>query len=105
MSPTWPDGVHLVRATPEFDERSVPDGLLRAHRIADGVWGRLRVRTGALRFVFEDEGDDGRLVQAGGEQIIPPATPHHVEIIGPVAFVVEFHRPVAADGDIATVAT
>lgn len=79
--------------TPEFDERTVPAALLRAHRVADGVWGRLRVRTGSLRFVFESDGDEGRTVDAGGEQVIPPARPHHVELTGPVTFVVEFHRP------------
>ncbi|NNE11867.1 MAG: DUF1971 domain-containing protein, partial [Ilumatobacter sp.] len=50
-----PDGLHLVRTTREFDETTVPSGLLREHRIAEGVWGRLVVRDGALTFVFDGE--------------------------------------------------
>jgi cupin 2 domain-containing protein len=49
-----PHGVELQRVTPEFDADTVPAGLLRAHRIAAGVWGLLRVTAGSVRFVFED---------------------------------------------------
>jgi tellurite resistance-related uncharacterized protein len=82
----------LQRTTPTFDERSVPAGLLRAHQIADGVWGRLVVEEGSLDFAFEDAPAAVRTVSAGDHQVIPPATPHHVVINGPVSFGVEFHR-------------
>ena len=52
---TMPDGLELVRTTDVFDQDSVPAGLLRAHRVADGVWGRLVVHSGAVTFVFDDE--------------------------------------------------
>jgi tellurite resistance-related uncharacterized protein len=89
-----PDGVEWTRSTPDFDEQSVPAGLLAAHRVADGVWGRLVVTSGAVRFVFEDVvgGSTGRTVVAGRHQVIPPARAHHIELIGPVGFHVEFHR-------------
>ncbi len=89
---SWPDRLRLVRTTPEFDETTVPAGLLAAHRIAEGVWGRLTVRSGSLRFVFESRPDVGRTVGSGEHQVIPPSEPHHVEMIGPVRFAVEFHR-------------
>ncbi|MEO1064467.1 MAG: DUF1971 domain-containing protein [Actinomycetota bacterium] len=94
MCDELPSGLRLVRTTPELDESSVPSGLLRSHRVADGVWGRLVVRSGALRFVFED--DDGREVRvaAGDHVVIPPGRPHHLVVDGTVTFVVEFHRPV-----------
>jgi tellurite resistance-related uncharacterized protein len=98
-----PDGLLLARATPEFDERSVPSGLLAAHRIAAGVWGLLVVRSGALRFVFEGGADEGRILAAGDTQTIPPDVSHHVELVGPVRFVVEFHR--GADENLGTVST
>ncbi|NNE12425.1 MAG: DUF1971 domain-containing protein, partial [Ilumatobacter sp.] len=75
-----------------------PSGLLREHRIAEGVWGRLVVRDGALTFVFDGEtASPSSLVTAPGEQIIPPGVPHHVVIGGAVRFVVEFYRPPAGD--------
>lgn len=84
------DATH-VRTTPWFDESTTPDGLLRAHRIADGVWGRLVVDAGNLRFCFEDDASVTTL-GAGDAVVIPPARPHHVELDGPVRFAVEFHR-------------
>lgn len=92
-----PDGLELARTTPEFDEHSVPTGLRNAHEVADGVWGRLVVATGSVRFVFEDAPSvggvpGGRVVNAGEHQVIPPRRRHHVETIGPVGFHVEFHR-------------
>ena len=92
-----PGGLELARTTDVFDEDSVPAGLARAHRVAEGVWGRLVVHDGSIGFRFED--DDRLLIAAVGEPIvIPPARRHHVEPIGPVRFVVEFHRPVEEDG-------
>jgi tellurite resistance-related uncharacterized protein len=41
MSVPLPDGLVLDRTTDEFDEHTVPAGLLRDHRVAAGVWGRL----------------------------------------------------------------
>lgn len=82
----------LQRTTRVFDESTTPAGLLAAHAIADGVWGRLVVHEGELGFVFEDDPDEVRRMRAGEAQVIPPKQPHHVVIDGPVRFVVEFHR-------------
>ncbi len=87
-----PPNLEHVRTTPEFDETSVPAGLLRAHRVADGVWGRLVVSAGRLVFVFEDRPEERRIVESGEHVVIPPAQLHHVELDGPVRFAVEFHR-------------
>lgn len=89
---TLPAGVRLVRTTPVFDHDDVPVGLLGEHRVASGVWGRLVVRSGRLRFVFDGEQPSSRVVTAGDQVVIPPQRPHHVELVGAVAFVVEFHR-------------
>ena len=88
-----PTGLQLTRTTPTFDQESVPKGLLAAHRVAEGVWGRLIVHTGALTFCFEDEPDNQRRVSAGEHVVIPPNRPHHLELDSHVTFAVEFHRP------------
>jgi tellurite resistance-related uncharacterized protein len=90
--PPLPDGLELVRTTDVFDQLSVPAGLLRAHRVADGVWGRLVVHSGVVTFVFDDEPDRPITVGAGGAVAIPPARQHHIELDGPATFAVEFHR-------------
>ncbi len=87
-----PEDAVFVRVTPDFDEHTVPAGLRSAHRVADGVWGRLVVRAGALGLVFEDNAHEHHVVAAGGTKVLPPGARHHVELIGPVRFAIEFHR-------------
>ena len=87
-----PDGVELVRVTDDFDETNHPAGILRAHRVADGVWARLVVRHGEMGFVFEDTPGEQRRVTPQHPQVIPPARLHHVVISGPVTFALEFYR-------------
>lgn len=87
-----PDGLEHVRTTDTFDQDHHPAGLRRAHRVADGVWARLVVHSGALGFVFEDDPEHVIDLGAGASQVIPPGRLHHVEIAGPVTFALEFHR-------------
>jgi tellurite resistance-related uncharacterized protein len=75
----------------------VPAGLLRSHRIAEKVWGRLVVHSGALGFSFEDERGIEVRVAATETVVIPPSRPHHLVIDQPVTFAVEFYRA-AGDG-------
>lgn len=97
-----PPDVVLVRRTPTFTESTVPSGLLATHRIGAGVWGRLVVQSGRVRFAFEDDPDvphEPRQVHAGEQVVIPPGRPHHLELDGPATFAVEFHRiPLSDDG-------
>lgn len=95
MERSLPAGTEYVRTTPMFDNESVPAGLLRDHRIASGVWGRLVVEDGSLRLVFaavDGLAGDEQLVDADHPGIIPPDRPHQVVFDGPVSFAVEFHR-------------
>ena len=92
VSDELPAGVGLVRTTKVFDSTTVPDGLRRAHRIADGVWGRLVVSSGELTFVFEDDATSARRIGATSAVVIPPGRLHHVEIDAPVTFAIEFYR-------------
>jgi tellurite resistance-related uncharacterized protein len=97
-SPLLPEGLEYVRTTDVFDQHDHPKGLLRAHRVAGGVWARLVVHTGELGFVFEDHAEDLRRISAGDHVVIPPQRLHHVVIDGPVTFSIEFHREAAAPG-------
>ena len=90
--PQMPEGLEHVRTTDTFNNETVPAGLLRAHRVADGVWGRLVVYSGAVDFVFDDSPDEAITVPAAGSVDIPPAREHHVVLDGPATFAVEFHR-------------
>lgn len=87
-----PDGLELVRTTAVWDNDTAPAGILSGHRVADGVWGQLVVRSGTVWFVFEDEPDTTIHVGTGDRVVIPPARSHHVVLEGPASFVVEFYR-------------
>ncbi len=93
-----PADVELQRTTPVFDETTVPRGLLNDHRVAPGVWGRLVVSEGELRFRFEDE-DADRHLTAPATLVIAPDRLHRVVTSGPVRFVVEFYKPPASDDE------
>jgi tellurite resistance-related uncharacterized protein len=85
-----PADLDLVRTTATWDEHSMPDALRRAHRLASGTWGRLRVDRGRLRFVAQTTPVTDVVVEAGRLQGIPPGVEHFVEPQGPVRFAVEF---------------
>ena len=87
-----PEGLELQRVTDEFDIDSVPAGLLRAHRLAAGVWGLLSVADGTLAFVWEDRPDAPVTLGAGDALVIEPETRHHVEPGPDARFTVAFHR-------------
>lgn len=92
MKNDLPEGLKLVRTTALWDEETVPAGVLAGHRVADGVWGQLVVRSGAVGFVFEDEPNVTIEVATDGRVVIPPGRLHHVVLVGPATFVVEFYR-------------
>lgn len=87
-----PADAELVRRTVEFDERTVPAGLLAAHQLADGVWARLVVTGGSLEFTFEEHDVPPRTLFAGDRQVIPPRRLHRLAFDGPANFHLEFHR-------------
>lgn len=85
-----PEDLRVVRTTATWDERTMPDGLRRAHRIGSGVWARLRVERGWLRFQACTSPALDVLVGPGDAQAIPPEVEHHVAPQGAVSFSVEF---------------
>ncbi len=87
-----PEGLELARTTDVFDNDTVPQGLLKAHRVADGVWGRLIVHTGTVTFVFEDQPEQPIEASPSQAVAIPPGRPHHLELDQSATFAVEFHR-------------
>ncbi len=84
-----PPSVEPYRRTPEFNERTIPSGLRKSHRTKPGVWARLVVSEGSIRF-RSAEGDV--TVTAGSPGVVGPQVEHSVEPVGRVRFYVEFCR-------------
>ena len=93
-----PQDLVVVRTTELWDEQTLPAGLRRVHRLADGVWGRLRVESGALRFSAATEPRIDTVLGARMSQPIPPGVDHEVALVGPVSLAIDFLRPLPESG-------
>lgn len=75
------------KTTKIFDETTVPAALLESHRVKSGAWALIRVLTGSMRLVTGqtvsplDPDHIGRVL---------PEVEHHLELHGPVRFLIEF---------------
>ena len=88
-----PDTCMGFARTPEFTEDSIPNGLRARHVTAAGVWGRIVVTEGALRYRCAELGIDVALTPEQPGIVVPEAS-HQVDPSGPVRFFVEFlHVP------------
>jgi cupin 2 domain-containing protein len=77
-----PSDTAVYRTIGPFGCDSLPKGLLREHRLKEGTWARVRVLSGNIRFVWDDDGTDYAAVIVDGEtMIIPPTIPHHLELL------------------------
>ena len=73
-----PDGLVVKRTAGPFDEWTLPAGLRRDHRVADGTWALLRVLDGVAHFTMNTEPPIAVDLQAGDRQPIPPGILHAV---------------------------
>jgi tellurite resistance-related uncharacterized protein len=89
--PTLPAAATVYRRTPAFTELTVPAALTRWHDTKPGVWGRIVVEQGRLRYHMLEQGETIDLT-AGESAVIEPQAPHKVEPLGAVVFFVEFLR-------------
>ncbi len=80
------------KRTAQFDETTVPAGLLRDHRTKRGVWARIHVIEGQLRYTVEPPLAREEILERGREGVVVAEVPHRVAPIGAVKFFVEFHR-------------
>lgn len=86
-----PADVRLARSSPEWNERTLPDGLRRPHRLTSGTWGRIVLREGCLRLTMATVPPlEVELAGDGAVQAIPPDIDHEVLPVGPVRFSVDF---------------
>ena len=78
------------RSTPVFDADTLPAGLRKAHCTKAGVWGRLSVLEGSVRYVVEESGEQ-QILSAGSSITILPEQLHHVEPLGEMRLQVSFY--------------
>ena len=87
-----PQGLVAERTAGPFDETTVPAGLLRAHRLPAGTWGRLKVLEGSVDLWIDTDPTLEHHLDAGQTQAIPPEVNHEVRPTGPMRLIVDFLR-------------
>jgi tellurite resistance-related uncharacterized protein len=89
---TLPTDVAPYQRTREFTESTIPDALRRRHTTKPGVWGRIQVLEGELRYRILEPVLEEHTLTAERHGIVEPQVPHEVEPLGRVRFFVEFLR-------------
>lgn len=90
--PRLPPTAVCYKETGEFDERSVPAGLLASHTLRPGTWGEIVVLEGKLDYVIEDEPPLAFVLRPGVAGNVAPERPHHVRLQSGARFKVRFLR-------------
>lgn len=91
----WPAGFAAYKHTAVFDHDSVPAGLRRDHSTKAGVWARIIVQAGMVRYRVPQLAVDVEL-RPGVDGIVIPEIEHSVEPSSDARFYVEFHRATPA---------
>lgn len=87
-----PPTVLSYKQTPEFDNESVPKGLLKAHSTKQGTWGKIVILEGELLYrILEPELEELTL-SSDRHGVVEPTILHEVKPLGEVRFYVEFFR-------------
>jgi tellurite methyltransferase len=89
-----PEGHREYQRTATFTQATVPAALRSRHTTKPGVWARIHVVSGALRYRLFAPFDLVEELAPGAAGVVLPEVEHRVEIVGPVEFFVAFYaRP------------
>jgi tellurite methyltransferase len=86
-----PEGFVPYRQTPVFTETCMPPGLKKDHSTKTGVWAKIVVEEGRLRYRLDALEVDMELC-ANRPGIVVPEVSHRVEPLGTVRFFLKFYR-------------
>lgn len=95
--PAAPNVLEMYKRTVDFDQNSVPKGLLAEHKTRVGVWGRIVIEHGVLGYHVQSM-DAHYQLMPNAVGVIVPQLLHHVEIVGRVCFFVEFYKRRKTEG-------
>lgn len=87
-----PVDVAPYKQTPEFDELSIPAGLLKEHQTKEGVWGKIVILEGQLQYTINEPSEEIIVLDENKFGVVEPTVRHEVKPLGRVRFYVEFHR-------------
>lgn len=87
-----PNNLEAYKRTPEFNESSVPKGLLKAHQTKQGVWGKIVILEGELEYSINSENNEVLVLSSDKYGVVEPEVFHQIKPVGKVSFYIEFYR-------------
>ena len=88
-----PRDAAVYKRTKEFSEATVSGSFLgRSHTTKAGVWARICVVDGSLRYRILEPELEQHVLTPEQPGVVEPQIPHEVEPIGEVRFFIEFLR-------------
>ncbi len=87
-----PKNVIAYKKTPEFEEFSIPKGLINAHQTKEGVWGKIVVLEGQLQYTINEPEKEIIVLTEKIYGVVEPEIFHDVKPLGKVRFYVELYR-------------
>ena len=89
-----PKNYYRYKQLPIWTNESIPKGILGIHNTKAGVYGKINVLSGKLKYtIFTNEAGEvasEEIIEAGDFGIAKPQEWHRVETIGEVEMMVEF---------------
>ncbi|PRQ04271.1 hypothetical protein ENSA5_09200 [Enhygromyxa salina] len=90
--PRLPPDAAAYKQTPEYDDATIPAGLLRSHRLRPGSWGEIVVLEGRVHYVLEDEDNLTFALRPGVPGVVAPERPHHIRLEPGARVQIQFFR-------------
>jgi tellurite resistance-related uncharacterized protein len=91
-----PVALERYRSSPEFTHDSVSAALLHNHARAERVWAQIVILKGSRRYIIDHPSQgampEEHFLSPECSGIVRPKQFHHIEILGPVRFRVDFYR-------------
>lgn len=87
-----PVDVIAYKRTPEFDQDSIPKGLLREHQTKSGVWGKITILQGKLLYTINEPETEQLMLSPEVYGVVEPTVLHQIAAVDNVRFYVEFYR-------------
>jgi len=87
-----PSNVTRYKQTPEFNNDTVPKGLLKAHQTKEGTWGKIIILEGSLRYRILEPEIEVIDLSPKKNGIVEPTILHEIEPLTSMRFYVEFYR-------------
>lgn len=90
---TLPPNATSYRKLGPWTEVEIPAGLKGQHQLKAGSWAVIKILSGKIDFVWDDERAGPAItLETDIELTVPPLVLHHLVVTGPVEVALSFYR-------------